>query len=238
MAAKHAGAGDRIAALGGSPVTEHDAPDPAEDEGTGKHRKSILKHRHDAERRPESFERFRILMEVVDTGRRVVDLVDHKARYALAVMGVVNAGVFYLISRLRSVTAMPPALKPWLIGAFVVYASLSFFFVLHAIDCLRPRRLQRPKATSPVPEPLGGSRPLGLLFWESTAGQEMEAYARAWTSVRMEQLTAEQVIIAHRLAQLIRTKYVALGRLYWGLLVLVGLAALLLATYSVISLIG
>jgi hypothetical protein len=54
----------------------------------------------------------------------------------------------------------------------------------------------------------------------------------------MEQLAGEQVMIAHRLSRLIRSKYVALGRLYWGLLILVGLAALLLAAYSVFGLIG
>ena len=39
-----------------------------------------------------SSERFRILIEMVSEGRQVVDLADHKARYALVMMGVLNAG--------------------------------------------------------------------------------------------------------------------------------------------------
>jgi hypothetical protein len=48
----------------------------------------------------------------------------------------------------------------------------------------------------------------------------------------MEQINCEAVVIAHRLALLIRAKYAALGKLYAGLVVLVVLAALLLALYT------
>jgi hypothetical protein len=240
MAAKHAGAGGPGTALGGSPFSDRDASDAPDDKGTRKQRKSDHKLREDAERPPESFERFRILMEVVDQGRRVVDLADNKARHALAMMGVLNAGVFILVSRFRLTAGLGPSLRPWLIAAFVIYAGLSFYFMLHAIDCLRPRQLasrSRPDETEGS-YPAGAGRPLGLLYWESIATQELEAYGRAWSSVRMEQLIAEQVVIGHRLSLLIRAKYVALSRLYWGLSFLVGFVALLLAAYAALGLLG
>ena len=52
----------------------------------------------------------------------------------------------------------------------------------------------------------------------------------------MEQLNAEVVIIAYNLAQVVRAKYVALGRLYWGLSGLVVLAAALLIALTVFGL--
>ena len=48
----------------------------------------------------------------------------------------------------------------------------------------------------------------------------------------MEEINAEVVIIAHHLARLIRSKYVALGRMYVGLATLIALAGVLLAAFT------
>ena len=75
--------------LGGAPL-----PQPLtgshHDRKARKQRKRELKLRSDAERPPDSFERWRILSELVNEGRRVVDLADHKARYALASKSIQN----------------------------------------------------------------------------------------------------------------------------------------------------
>jgi hypothetical protein len=246
MATRHADApklADEVlmAALGGGPLPE---PAPA----TGEHDKQArkrLKHdaklRRDAERPPESFERFRILSELVNEGRQVVDLVDHKARYSLVVMGVLNAGVFFLMSRSHLLGTMPQTVKPWLIGFMVTYAALTFLFVFYAVDCLRPRRLWYADvmaAHEDSGEPQTRHAPRGILFWETIANYELDAYRRAWSGIRMEQLNAEVVIIAHQQARLIRAKYVALRRLYRGLAVLVILAGILLAVYTLFGLTG
>src|SRR3712207_3626941 len=57
------------------------------------------KRRRDALRRPDSWERFRILCEVVEEQRNVVEIADHKARYALLILGVLNAVIFVLLGR-------------------------------------------------------------------------------------------------------------------------------------------
>jgi hypothetical protein len=195
-------------------------------EGEKRHRKRQAKLRHDAERPPRSFERWRILMDVVDEGRRVAELADHKARYALVVMGVLNAGVFLVLSKAHLLSGPASELQPWLIGFLVVYAGLTCLFVFHAIDCLRPRRLS---ATPPAKNPRG---PRGLLHWEFIKDCELEDYRHAWSDARMDQLNNEVVVIAHHLARLIAAKYGALGRLYWGLAVLVVFAALQLVVYA------
>jgi len=204
------------------------------DKAARRHQKHMAKLREDAERPPRSLERWRILMDVVDEGRRVVDMADHKARYALVVMGALNAAVFVILSRAHLISGLPTWLKPWLIGGLVVYGGLSCLFVYHAIDCLRPRWLQ----DSGPPAPAGSPERGGLLYWESIGKYDLATYRRAWKDARMDQLNGEVVIIAHHLSVLIGRKYRALARLYRGLAVLVVLAALQLLLYAGLALAG
>ena len=188
---------------------------PDHDQHARKRRKREAKQQRDAERPPGSFERFRILSELVDEGRQVIELTDHRARYALVVMSVLNAFVFLVISRSHLLVELPPTSRTWLISFIGVYGGLTFLFVYHAVDCLRPRRLRYTEQLRKGRE--GSSGPLGILYWEGIAGYQLDAFRRAWGEAHMEQLNAEVVIIAYNLAQVVRAKYVALGRLYWGL---------------------
>jgi hypothetical protein len=219
-------------AQGGAPAIDPDME--AEDEKSArKLRKRAAKLQREANQPPDSFERFRILSELVDEGRRVIDLADHKARYALVVIGVVNTSVLLLLTRGHLIADLPTSSQPWLIGLMVVYAALTFLFFLHVIDCLRPRRLHYADRFTGQTERGGiNGSPRGLLFWEAIANYDVESYKQAWSQVRMAQINAEVVLIAHQQAQLIRAKYSALGRLYMGLVVLVILGGLLLAVYA------
>ena len=221
-------------ALGGAPLPAA-IPSADHDKQARKHRKREAKLRRDAERPPESFERWRILLELVTQGRQVVDLADHKARYSLVVMGVLNAGVLFLMSRAHLFGGMSPHAKPWLIAFLAVYGALTFLFVYYAVDCLRPRQM-RYVYTMATDVDGEGHTPRGLLYWETIAAYELDAYRRAWSGVRMEQLNAEVVVIAYHLSRMIRTKYVALGRLYWGMTALIILAGILLAVFTAFSL--
>ena len=226
------------AALGGVPLPEPGPPSDEHEKRARRQRKREAKRRRDAERPPRSFERFRIVSELVSEGRQVVDLADHKARYALVVMGVLNAGVFFLMSRSHLFGNLSPGVKPWLMGFMIVYAALTFLFVYHAVDCLRPRQLRYSDSVVRDGSAGAGHAPRGLLYWETIAGYGLDAYRRAWSEARMEQLNAEAVIIAHHEARLIRAKYVALGRLYAGLATLVVLAGILLAVFPAFGVTG
>jgi len=221
-----------IATLGGAPLPEPIPVGGESDKRARKRRKREARLRRDSERPPGSFERFRILMEMIGEGRQVVELADHKARYALVVMGVLNAGVFVLMSRAHLIADLSQSVKPWLLGFLVAYAALSFVFVLHAIDCLRPRQLHYAQLLSGTAGPAARDAGRGIMYWEAIADYDLEAYRQAWGRVNMERINGEVVVIAHRLALLIRAKYAALGRLYAGLVILVVLAAMLLALYT------
>src|SRR6266545_1420396 len=221
-----------IAAFGGARVPEPSSVDGQGDKQARKQRKREAKLRRESERPPDSFERFRILMEMVSEGRQVVDLADHKARYALVIMGVLNAGIFFVMSRAHLIATLPHFVRPWLIGSLIAYAALSFVFVLHAIDCLRPRQLHYSQLLSSAVGPSARGVHRGLMYWEAIAGHDLKAYRHAWDTVHMDQINGEVVVIAHRLALLIRAKYAALEKLYAGLVILVVLAGVLLAVYT------
>ncbi len=218
------------AALVSTPEDEHVEDDSKQ---ARKRRRRESKLRQDAERSPDSWERFRILSDAVGEARHVVDLADHKARYALVIIGVINAGAFALMARGHLIQDLSPAGKPWLVGLLVAYAALTVAFVLHAIDCLRPRRLDTAwtggKAITASGVVLRGQpTPLGLLFWEAVGRRDLVDYRRAWDQVQMAQINAEAEAIFHTLAGVIAAKYRALRRLYLGLGVLVAVAAVLL----------
>lgn len=199
--------GGASVAAGGRPRSLHEGEKAAR-----KRRKRQAKLRCDAERPPKSLERWRILMDIVDEARRVAELVDHKARYALVVMGVLNAGVFLVLSRAHLLSGLAPGLRPWLIGLLVVYGGLLCVFVFHAVDCLRPRQL-RDTGLHPTAGPHG---PQGILYWETIGAYDLAGYQRAWSTVRMEQLNAELVLVSHHLSRLLGCKYRALRRTSLG----------------------
>ncbi len=210
----------------GSPVW---APEPAATGADGKaerhRRKREAKLLRDSERRPTSRERFRILVEVVDQQRNVVEIADHKARYALIILGVLNAVIFVLLGRGGVFRNMPDPLKPWLVAVIALYSALTFLFVLHAIDCLRPRELSGRSSVHRVGIP-------GLLFWEGIVQHDLATYQREWDQARMTDLTQEATVLAYRAAGLVQAKYRALHRLYNGLMVLVALCTVLLVAYG------
>jgi hypothetical protein len=186
-----------------------------------KGRKREAKRRRDAQRLPDSYERFKILLEVIGEQRHVVDLEDHRARYAMIIMGAINAAVFLVASRVAGNGNLPTALPHWILGVVVVYVTVTLLFILGAVDCLRPRALQRK----------------GLLHWEGALRHDVAEYETAWSEVRMDQLNREAVLIAHMLARMIHEKYRANLRLYGGLAVLIVLGAVLLTILGVMSVI-
>ncbi|HET8625141.1 MAG TPA: hypothetical protein VFM14_16380 [Gemmatimonadales bacterium] len=192
-----------------------------------KRRKRLEKRWRDVVRPPESFERFRILAELVEEGRRLVEIADHKARYALIVLGVLNAGVYVVLTRSDLTSAMPPEFRLWVIGALFAYAIATLGLMLHALDCLRPRLL-------------GGAEHLGgrpsLFCWDAIAASDVAAYRASWNDARMNLINDEAVVVAYRVSRIIAAKYRALQRLYTGLSALVVLGGLLLAAYAALRL--
>jgi hypothetical protein len=182
------------------------------------------RERDDVEPRcPDDWELFRVLSESTDQGRRVTELVDHKARYALVLIGVVNAAVIYLATR----SDFRSGATGWMLSLMgilvVIYVGATFGFLWYAIQALRPRRLGGER------DPGGGSAVLsGVLYWEEIVRRDLASYRERWNRITMEELNQELIVISHALSLLIQAKYRALDRMYLMLFLVLGLATLLI----------
>ncbi|HET9315801.1 MAG TPA: SdiA-regulated domain-containing protein [Vicinamibacteria bacterium] len=189
------------------------------------------KAREDAHRPLDSWERYRALTDVLDDAMALVDLADHKARFAIVIMAALNVAIFFVATRTDLAGRMPVRWQPWLALYFLAYVLVALYFFLQAIESLRPRKNQ-PRVRY-FGEAGLEEHPLGLRFYEDILTRDLEAYRRAWREIRIGQLSNEVAVQAHALAEINRAKYRALGRLYVGLQVmtlmgvgLVGVAAL------------
>jgi len=185
----------------------------------------------DSNRPPDAWERFRILLESIDQGRRLTEIADHKARYALVLLGVVNAALILLGTRFNFLQGTPPSLLPWLHALLIPYIGVGAAALWFAIDCLRPRMLGAGHLPPSADARHAAVRPqpLGLLTWETIVRRNLDAYQQAWDTVTLGQLNAEMVLVAHALADVNRAKFTAIRRMYLAMLIVIALAALLLA---------
>ena len=131
-------------------------------------RKALKKReqlREDAHRPLDSWERYRALTDVLDDAMELVDLADHKARFALVIMAAAQRR-HVLRGRARG-PAWPPA-RPLATLAgrlyFLAYVLVALYFFLQAIESLRPRKNQ-PRVRY-FGEAGLEEHPLGLRFYE------------------------------------------------------------------------
>src|SRR3954470_24454743 len=104
-----------------------------------KKQKKALK---DAHRPLDSWERYRALTDVLDEAIDLVDLADHKARFALVIMAALNVVLFFVAVRTDLAKEIPKFFQPF-IGVYVlIYALVALYFFLQAIESLRPRKSQ------------------------------------------------------------------------------------------------
>ncbi len=199
----------------------------------GKKQRKALK---DAHRALDSWERYRALTDVLDEASDLVDLADHKARFALVIMAALNVVLFFVAVRTDLVREIPSSLQPFIGIYMLAYALVALYFFLQAIESLRPRKSQ-PNVGPPITASLEDV-PLGIRFFEDILRRDVDSYKRVWRDVRVGQLNAELAVQAHALASINREKYTALRRLYLGLKIMTLLAVGLVGLAAAATVIG
>ena len=173
----------------------------------------------------DGWQRYKALSDVLDAEQDLVDLADHKARFALLIMGALNAGVFLASARAPAGTLSGAGLGRWVGVALAMYAVSALYFFVQAIEALRPRGKAGPR---PLPaEPLPDV-PLGVRFYHDILARSLEEYQKLWGTLRVDNLNAELCLQIHVVAAINRAKYAALRRLYAGLKIMTTLAAVVL----------
>lgn len=177
----------------------------------------------------DAWERYRALVDVVDDYRDQLDGSDKKTRFALIIMGLLNAVNFLLIARSDVFGGAAQGGGRWLAAYSTLYAFVSLYFFSQAIDALRPRepRLHREQASGQA-----GESPRRLRSMAHVALQGPDEHYELWTHAQVGQLSKEVAYQAQALARINVEKYRALARVYNGLIALTGLTAILVSALA------
>ncbi len=110
---------------------------PESDEQAGKRLRKL--ERMLETRTLDPWERYRALTDVLDTYSELLEHADRKTRFALIIMGLLNAVNFLLVAR-SDVFGVATASIGTPVAIYVaLYAFLSLYFFSQAIEALRPR---------------------------------------------------------------------------------------------------
>ncbi len=190
----------------------------------------------DAHRPLDSWERYRALADVHEEQLDLVDLADHKARFAMVIMAALNVLLFFVATRTDVVEDLPGSTHVWLAGYLLIYVGVALYFFLQAVESLRPRKEQ--PHVPPIGESAPEEHPLGIRFYEDILNGDVPTYRKAWRDVRIGQLNSEIAIQVHAMAAINRAKYKALRRLYMGLQVLTIMAVGLVGMGALAAFVG
>jgi hypothetical protein len=209
-------------------------PETDKEKKEKKRLKKLQRALDDANRPLGAWERYRALIDAFEMEQDLVDLADHKARFALLIMYTLNAVTFIIGSRGEAMALVPPHMRPSL-GLYIgLYSLLALYFFIQAIESLRPREA-KPNVRYPGAVGLE-DYPMGVRFFADVLARDVYAYRSVWRSIHVGQLNAEVALQVHALAKINRAKYTALGRLYRGLKVMTLLTAGLITAIAVLGL--
>lgn len=176
----------------------------------------------------DEWERYRALNDAMGEAYQVLDISNREARFALMLMGGLNAIVVLAATRSEILAVLDPRQRVWAAGLLGLYAIIAVYFLLQAIEALRPGRF-RPKlgdwqeATDDFPR--------RVRYYEDVIERDVRSHWQAWREVQMGQLNSELAVQFHSLCLKNNVKRNALRRLYAGLrmmtLIVAGLAVLL-----------
>lgn len=171
----------------------------------------------------DPWERYRILSDLLDHYQDLAEMADRKSRFALVVIGAVNALNLIVVVR-PSILSADGATMPAFMGIYVIaYFVLSLYLFAEAIGALKPRIST---LLSKVEAPEGSThRILGLRFVKNILEPSFDEYYDKWKQAQFLDVNRELALHVRHLAAIVIAKYSTLSRLYSGLMVLVFLTA-------------
>jgi hypothetical protein len=150
-------------------------------------------------------------------------MADRKSRFALVILGAVNALNILVIARPEALS-LDTARLATLFGLYIsTYLVLSLALFVLAISALKPRMTI---VASRVDAPEGTAHPvLGLRFIRNILEPSFEEYYQRWKRAQFMDVNREIALHVRHLAAVVEGKYASLRWLYAGLMVLVFLTA-------------
>lgn len=179
------------------------------------------------------WELYRALNDALEEGYDLFDLSNREVRFALILMGGLNAALALAAMRVELTAGLSPVERVVEGVALAVYVLLALGFLLQAIEALRPGQF-RPHLTR---WPDRDELPRGVRYFEDVVSRDTEAHWEAWRTVTLGQLNAELAAHFHSLCLKNQARKVALRRLYWHLRLLTIIFAVMLVLLLVFRLV-
>lgn len=205
-------------------------PEPAEEKDAKKREKDAK--RLEAERGPlEPAFRYRAMVNAVEAGQDLIELADRKARFALVIISVLNAVALVLV--VRGGDALIPRVGAWGLVTqteIVAYVLVTIYYILMAIEALRPRGSG--PTTDPLPAPGTPRESMRVLFHGDVVRRDRDAFRTVWEELRMDNLNTELADQLHTVSRINQDKYAALAKLYRGVSVMTALLTTTLVTIA------
>jgi hypothetical protein len=209
-------------------LVEHELPLTARRE---KMRKRERKRVRDQVRRIDAWQQYRTLWDGIDFKRQILNMGDKKVRFALVIMGALNAVLLLVLSRDPMLHTMPLLLRAGLAVLLGIYGIVTFRFMAHAIEALRPapearkddaaewerRELARPGDDD--------SQPVGLIIRGPLQQLRFDEERLAWSQARICDINAELILFNRASSYILTHQQVQLHKVYQDLKVLVLLGA-------------
>ena len=221
-------AGSALAALPeatGGHLGETRAPGPGSDLDASPRKKEL--RRLGEARRLEPWERYRALHDAMDEVYELMDHSNREARFALLVMGILNAFVVITASRPEVVGWLSTAQRTIAAILLGIYAVSAMYFLYQAIESLHPGKF-RPRAGTWSEDEI---KPMGVRYYEDVIDRDVHGHWRAWHDVQIGQLNAEIAMQFHTLCVKADVKRVALRRLFGGLRLMTMLVAAMMVLF-------
>lgn len=171
-----------------------------------------LRRRLDEDRTLEPWERYRALDDTLDHLIEILDAGDHKARFALIILGALNTANFVVATRPELLTGRPLAIEGWIVAYIALYAVFSVWLFRQAIGALKPNI---PEGWT-VKEVRSAGVP-GVRFMDTMLAAGGDAYDAGWSQMTLRRLNREMTIMIRVSARMLAAKYVCLDRLFRGL---------------------
>jgi len=164
-----------------------------------------------------AWEQYRALNDALDEVYEVIGISNREARFALLVMGILNAFVVIAASRPEVVGALGGLVRAGAGLLLGIYAVTAVYFLFQAIEALRPGQF-RPRTEDWSAE--RSATPIGIRYYEDVIARDVQAHRQAWQEVELDQLNSELAIQHHSLCLKSNVKRGALLRLFAGLRVM------------------
>ena len=180
----------------------------------------------------DPWERYRALIDLYEAFFDMNELADRKTRFALVMMGALNA-LNVILGTQRMFGDLTAGIRPAVGAYFMTYAILSLYFFIQAITTLRPRISMFPQGGQPQ-----SAARAGLRFIGDVVAAGSDDYYQRWSKVQIGELCKETAQHVQVVARVTDAKFKSLERVYNGLTAMTALSALMVTGIAYFMMMG